>query len=43
MNRVCIVSLCVFALALSGFAQAKKSSTKKPAGPVPDNAYLQKI
>jgi ketosteroid isomerase-like protein len=44
MKRLFTVSLCVFALALSSFAQTKKSSTKKSsAGPVPDKAYLQKI
>jgi ketosteroid isomerase-like protein len=43
MKRLLTVSLCLFALTLSAFAQAKKSPMKKPAGPAPDKAYLQKI
>jgi ketosteroid isomerase-like protein len=43
MKRLLTVSLCLFALTLSGLAQAKKSPMKKPAGPAPDKAYLQKI
>jgi len=43
MKRLLAVSLCLLALTLSGFAQAKKSPMKKPAGPAPDKAYLQKI
>jgi hypothetical protein len=43
MKRLLTVSLCLFALTLSGFAQMKKSPMKKPAGPAPDKAYLQKI
>ena len=36
------VFLCLFALILSGAAQTK-SPVKKPAGPAPDKAYLQKV
>jgi len=43
MKRFLAVSLCLLALTLSGFAQTKKSPMTKPAGPVPDKAYLQKI
>lgn len=43
MKRLLTVSLCLLALTLSGFAQTKKSPMKKPAGPAPDKAYLQKI
>jgi len=43
MKRFLIVSLCLLALSLAGFAQAKKSPMKKTAGPAPDKAYLQKI
>lgn len=43
MKRLLTVSLCLLALALSGFAQMKKSPMKKSAGPAPDKAYLQKI
>ena len=43
MKRVLAVSLCLLAFALSGFAQTKKSPMTKPAGPIPDKAYLQKI
>jgi ketosteroid isomerase-like protein len=43
MKRVLTVSLCLLAFALSGFAQTKKSPMTKPAGPIPDKAYLQKI
>jgi ketosteroid isomerase-like protein len=43
MKRFLTVSLCLLALTLSGFAQAKKSPMKKAAGPAPDKAYLQKI
>ena len=43
-KRLLTVLFCVIALPVSGFAQVKKSSmTKKPAGPPPDKAYLQKI
>jgi ketosteroid isomerase-like protein len=43
MKRFLTVSLCLLALNLSGFAQAKKSPMKKAAGPAPDKASLQKI
>lgn len=43
MKRFLAVSLCLLAFALSGFAQTKKSPMTKPAGPIPDKAYLQKI
>jgi ketosteroid isomerase-like protein len=44
LKRILTVSLCLLALTLSGSAQTKKSSMKKAAaGPVPDQAYLQKI
>lgn len=43
MKRFLTVLLCLLALTLSGFAQTKKSPMTKPAGPVPDKAYLQKI
>ena len=43
LKRFFTVSLCLLALTLSGFAQTKKSPMMKPAGPVPDKAYLQKI
>lgn len=44
MKRCVVAMLCLLALAMSGSAQSKKSSTKKPsAGPAPDKAYLQKI
>ncbi|HET7893198.1 MAG TPA: nuclear transport factor 2 family protein [Candidatus Sulfotelmatobacter sp.] len=39
-----VLSLCLLTLALSGFAQTKKSSAKKtPASAAPDKAHLQKI
>jgi len=44
MKRLLPFSLCVLALALSGFAQVKKPSMKKSAdGAAPDKAYMQKI
>jgi ketosteroid isomerase-like protein len=44
MKRFLAVSLCLLALTLSAAAQAKKSPMKKAAaGPVPDQAYMQKI
>ena len=44
MKRSLTISLCLLALTLSGFAQAKKSTMKKSAaGPVPDKALMQKI
>jgi ketosteroid isomerase-like protein len=44
LKRFLTVSLCLFALTLSGFAQTKKTTMKKaPAGPTPDKAYLQKV
>jgi ketosteroid isomerase-like protein len=44
LKRILTVSFCLLALTLSGSAQTKKSSMKKAtAGPVPDQAYLQKI
>lgn len=44
MKRLLTVSLCLLALTLSGFAQAKKSPMKKSAaGPARDKAFMQKI
>ncbi len=45
LKRFLTVSLCLVALALSGFAQTtKKTAMKKAtAGPAPDKAYLQKV
>lgn len=44
LKRFLTVSLCLLAVTLCGFAQTKKSTTKKAAaGPVPDKAYLQKV
>jgi len=44
MKRLLTVSLCLFALTLSGIAQPPRPSKKKStAGPVPDRAYTQKI
>jgi len=44
MKRLLPFSLCLLALALSGFAQVKKPSMKKSAaGAAPDKAYMQKI
>jgi ketosteroid isomerase-like protein len=43
MKRLLTVSLCVLALTLAGSAQVKKSTMKKPAGPAPDKALMQKI
>jgi hypothetical protein len=43
MKRLLTLSLCLLALTLSGFAQAKKSPMKKPAGPAPDKALMQTI
>ena len=43
LKRLCTVSLFLFALTLSGSAQTRKSPMKKPSGPAPDKAYLQKI
>ena len=44
MKRFLTVSLCVLALTVSVFAQAKKSTTKKfAAGPTPDKALMQMI
>jgi ketosteroid isomerase-like protein len=43
LKRFLTLSLCLLTLALSGFAQTKKSEMKKSAGPVPDKTYLQKI
>ena len=42
MKRRFALSLCVFVLTLTAASQSK-SSMKKPAGPAPDKAYLQKI
>jgi ketosteroid isomerase-like protein len=43
-KRFFTVSLCLLAITLCGFAQTKKSATRKAAaGLVPDKAYLQKI
>lgn len=44
LKRILTVSICLVALSLPGWAQTKKSSTKKaPAGPAPDAALMQKI
>lgn len=43
MKRLFAASLCVVAFTVSAFAQARKSSAKKPAGALPDKAYMQKI
>jgi ketosteroid isomerase-like protein len=43
MKRFLTVSLCLLALTLSAFAQAKKSPMKKPAAPAPDKALMQTI
>jgi len=43
MKRFLIVSLCLLALTACGFAQAKKSPMKKPAGPTPNKASIQKV
>ena len=43
MKRLLTVSLCLLALTLSAFAQAKKSPMKKPGGPAPDKALMQTI
>jgi len=43
LKRLFTVSLFLFALSLSASAQTKKSPMKKPTGPAPDKAYLQKI
>jgi ketosteroid isomerase-like protein len=43
MKRLLTVSLCLLALTLSGFAQAKKSPMKKSTGPAPDKALMQTI
>jgi ketosteroid isomerase-like protein len=44
LKRFLTVSLCLFALTLSGFAQTKKTMMKKTsAGPAPDKAYLQRV
>jgi ketosteroid isomerase-like protein len=43
IKRILTASLCVLALSLCGFAQTKKSTMKKAAGPAPDEAFMQKI
>ena len=43
LKRFLTVSLCLLALTLSGFAQTKKSTMTKSAGPAPDKAFMQKI
>ena len=44
LKRFLTVAFCLFLIALSAAAQAKKPATKKAsAGPAPDKAYLQKI
>lgn len=44
LKRFLTVSLCLLALTLTGFAQARKPAAKKVATiPAPDKAYLQKI
>jgi ketosteroid isomerase-like protein len=44
MNRLLTVSLCLFALTLSGVAQTMKPAMKSKApGAAPDKAYMQKI
>lgn len=42
-KRLYTVSLCLLALTLSLAAQTKKSPMKKPTGPPPDAAFMQKI
>lgn len=42
-KRIVTVSLCLFTLTLLSIAQNKKSPMKKPAGPAPDKALMQKI
>jgi len=42
LTRFLALFLCLFALHLSVTAQTK-SPVKKPAGPAPDKAYLQKV
>jgi ketosteroid isomerase-like protein len=43
MRHTFTTALCIFALALTSFAAAKKSAAKTAAGPAPDKAYMQKI
>src|ERR1700733_3291170 len=43
LKRILTVSFCLLALTLSGSAQTKMAMKKAAAGPVPDQAYLQKI
>jgi ketosteroid isomerase-like protein len=43
LNRLTTVSLLLLALTLTAVAQTKKSPMKKPAGPAPDAALMQKI
>jgi ketosteroid isomerase-like protein len=43
LKRSFTVSLCLLALTVPGFTQAKKSTMTKSAGPIPDKAFLQKI
>ena len=43
LKRFLTASLCLLALTLSGFAQTKKSTMTKSAGPAPDKAFMQKI
>jgi ketosteroid isomerase-like protein len=42
-NRFLIALTCVFALATSVLAAPKKTAAKAATGPLPDQAYLQKI
>lgn len=43
MKRFMVILFCLLAVAASGSAQTKKSSTKKSSAPAPDKAYLQKV
>ena len=43
LNRFVTVSFLLLALTFTATAQAKKSPMKKPAGPAPDAALMQKI
>jgi ketosteroid isomerase-like protein len=43
LNRLLTVSLLLLALTVTAAAQTKKSPMKKPAGPAPDPALMQKI
>ena len=43
LKRLLAVSICLLAVTLCISAQTKKSAMKKPAGPAPDAALMQKI